>query len=79
VRDTVNFLQYASDPTQVERQGLGIWVVLFLSCSRHRVHVEEGILEGRPLTYRAQAFARFRGRALSVEAPCHDDAVLGAG
>ena len=30
VRDTVNFLQYASDPTQVERQGLGIWVVLFL-------------------------------------------------
>jgi ubiquinol-cytochrome c reductase cytochrome c1 subunit len=29
-RDTVNFLQYASDPTQVERQGLGIWVVLFL-------------------------------------------------
>jgi ubiquinol-cytochrome c reductase cytochrome c1 subunit len=30
VRDTVNFLQYASDPTQVERQSLGIWVVLFL-------------------------------------------------
>jgi ubiquinol-cytochrome c reductase cytochrome c1 subunit len=30
VRDTVNFLQYASDPTQVVRQGLGIWVVLFL-------------------------------------------------
>jgi ubiquinol-cytochrome c reductase cytochrome c1 subunit len=30
VRDTVNFLQYVSDPTQVERQGLGIWVVLFL-------------------------------------------------
>ena len=30
VRDTVNFLDYASDPTQVERQGLGIWVVLFL-------------------------------------------------
>jgi ubiquinol-cytochrome c reductase cytochrome c1 subunit len=30
VRDTVNFLQYASDPTQLERQGLGIWVVLFL-------------------------------------------------
>ena len=30
VRDTVNFLQYASDPTQVERQGLGVWVVLFL-------------------------------------------------
>jgi ubiquinol-cytochrome c reductase cytochrome c1 subunit len=30
VRDTVNFLQYVSDPTQVERQGLGVWVVLFL-------------------------------------------------
>jgi ubiquinol-cytochrome c reductase cytochrome c1 subunit len=30
VRDTVNFLQYASDPAQVQRQGLGIWVVLFL-------------------------------------------------
>lgn len=30
VRDTVNFLQYVSDPTQVERQGMGIWVVLFL-------------------------------------------------
>jgi len=29
-RDTVNFLQYVGDPTQVERQGLGIWVVLFL-------------------------------------------------
>jgi ubiquinol-cytochrome c reductase cytochrome c1 subunit len=29
-RDTVNFLQYASDPTQVERQSIGIWVVLFL-------------------------------------------------
>jgi ubiquinol-cytochrome c reductase cytochrome c1 subunit len=30
VRDTVNFLEYAGDPTQVERQSLGIWVVLFL-------------------------------------------------
>ena len=30
VRDTVNFLQYASDPTQLERQSLGLWVVLFL-------------------------------------------------
>ncbi len=29
-RDTVNFLQYVSDPSQLERQGLGIWVVLFL-------------------------------------------------
>ena len=29
-RDTVNFLQYVSDPTQLERQSLGIWVVLFL-------------------------------------------------
>jgi ubiquinol-cytochrome c reductase cytochrome c1 subunit len=30
VRDTVNFLDYVGDPTQVERTGLGIWVVLFL-------------------------------------------------
>jgi ubiquinol-cytochrome c reductase cytochrome c1 subunit len=30
VRDTVNFLDYAGDPTQVERQSLGVWVVLFL-------------------------------------------------
>jgi ubiquinol-cytochrome c reductase cytochrome c1 subunit len=30
VRDTVNFLQYVSDPSQLERQGLGLWVVLFL-------------------------------------------------
>ena len=30
VRDTVNFLQYAGEPTQVEREGMGIWVVLFL-------------------------------------------------
>jgi ubiquinol-cytochrome c reductase cytochrome c1 subunit len=30
VRDTVNFLQYVGDPSQVERQAMGIWVVLFL-------------------------------------------------
>jgi ubiquinol-cytochrome c reductase cytochrome c1 subunit len=30
VRDTVNFLQYASDPTQLERESIGLWVVLFL-------------------------------------------------
>jgi len=30
VRDTVNFLDYASEPTQVTRRSLGIWVVLFL-------------------------------------------------
>ena len=29
-RDTVNFLQYVGDPTQLERESLGIWVVLFL-------------------------------------------------
>jgi ubiquinol-cytochrome c reductase cytochrome c1 subunit len=29
-RDIVNFLQYVSDPSQVERQSMGIWVVLFL-------------------------------------------------
>jgi len=30
VRDTVNFLDYASDPSQVQRRAIGIWVVLFL-------------------------------------------------
>ncbi|MEO8309158.1 MAG: cytochrome c1 [Pseudomonadota bacterium] len=30
VRDTVNFLDYAGDPSQVRRRGIGIWVVLFL-------------------------------------------------
>jgi len=30
VRDTVNFLDYASEPAQVERRSMGIWVVLYL-------------------------------------------------
>jgi ubiquinol-cytochrome c reductase cytochrome c1 subunit len=30
VRDIVNFLDYASDPSQVQRRAIGIWVVLFL-------------------------------------------------
>src|SRR5262249_53986192 len=30
VRDTVNFLDYVSDPTQTQRHSLGLWVVLFL-------------------------------------------------
>ena len=30
VRDTVNFLDYAGDPSQAARHGLGVWVVLFL-------------------------------------------------
>jgi ubiquinol-cytochrome c reductase cytochrome c1 subunit len=30
VRDTVNFLDYAGDPSQVQRRDIGIWVVLFL-------------------------------------------------
>lgn len=30
VRDTVNFLSYASEPTQTLRRTLGVWVVLFL-------------------------------------------------
>ncbi|MDN3716348.1 cytochrome c1 [Vibrio breoganii] len=30
VRDLVNFLEYAGDPVQVERESLGIWVLLFL-------------------------------------------------
>ena len=30
VRDTVNFLDYVSEPTQASRRALGVWVVLFL-------------------------------------------------
>ncbi|HYL02090.1 MAG TPA: cytochrome c1 [Steroidobacteraceae bacterium] len=30
VRDTVNFLDYVSEPTQLERRQFGVWVVLFL-------------------------------------------------
>jgi ubiquinol-cytochrome c reductase cytochrome c1 subunit len=30
VHDTVNFLDYVGEPTQVERRALGVWVVLFL-------------------------------------------------
>jgi ubiquinol-cytochrome c reductase cytochrome c1 subunit len=30
VRDTVNFLDYASEPEQAHRRALGVWVVLFL-------------------------------------------------
>lgn len=30
VRDTVNFLDYVGEPSQLSRQGLGVWVVLFL-------------------------------------------------
>jgi ubiquinol-cytochrome c reductase cytochrome c1 subunit len=30
VRDTVNFLDYAGDPTQVARRSIGVWAVLFL-------------------------------------------------
>lgn len=30
VRDIVNFLDYASDPSQVQRRSMGVWVVLFL-------------------------------------------------
>jgi ubiquinol-cytochrome c reductase cytochrome c1 subunit len=30
VRDTVNFLDYVSEPTQSARRALGVWVVLFL-------------------------------------------------
>ncbi|HEY8509559.1 MAG TPA: cytochrome c1, partial [Steroidobacteraceae bacterium] len=30
VRDTVNFLDYASEPSQTARRALGVWVVLFL-------------------------------------------------
>lgn len=30
LRDTVNFLDYAGEPAQVDRRSIGIWVVLFL-------------------------------------------------
>jgi ubiquinol-cytochrome c reductase cytochrome c1 subunit len=30
VRDTVNFLDYVGDPSQVQRRSMGLWVVLFL-------------------------------------------------
>lgn len=30
VRDTVNFLDYVGEPTQLKRRALGVWVVLFL-------------------------------------------------
>ena len=30
VRDTVNFLDYAGDPSQVARRSIGVWAVLFL-------------------------------------------------
>ena len=30
LRDTVNFLDYAGEPAQVDRRNMGIWVVLFL-------------------------------------------------
>lgn len=30
VRDTVNFLDYVGEPTQMQRHALGVWVVLFL-------------------------------------------------
>jgi ubiquinol-cytochrome c reductase cytochrome c1 subunit len=30
VRDTVNFLDYVGDPSQVQRRNIGLWVVLFL-------------------------------------------------
>lgn len=30
VRDTVNFLEYVSEPTKAQRQSLGVWVILYL-------------------------------------------------
>jgi ubiquinol-cytochrome c reductase cytochrome c1 subunit len=30
VRDTVNFLDYASEPIRAKRESMGLWVVLFL-------------------------------------------------
>ena len=39
VRDTVNFLDYASEPTQVKRRSLGVWVVLFLIAFTWMAHL----------------------------------------
>jgi ubiquinol-cytochrome c reductase cytochrome c1 subunit len=30
VRDTVNFLDYMSEPVQLQRRAIGIWVLMFL-------------------------------------------------
>jgi ubiquinol-cytochrome c reductase cytochrome c1 subunit len=30
VRDTVNVLDYAGEPAQLQRRNMGLWVVLFL-------------------------------------------------
>ena len=30
VRDTVNFLDYAGEPAQIDRRSIGVWAVLFL-------------------------------------------------
>ena len=31
VRDTVNFLDYMSEPVQLKRRAIGIWVLMFLA------------------------------------------------
>ena len=31
VRDTVNFLDYMSEPAQLRRKAIGVWVLMFLS------------------------------------------------
>ena len=51
VRDTVNFLDYVGEPTQVERQrARHLGRVVPAHVHGHRVHAEEGILERRPLS-----------------------------
>ena len=31
VRDTVNFLDYMSEPAQLKRKAIGVWVLMFLA------------------------------------------------
>ena len=51
MRDTVNFLDYVSEPIRAKRESLGLWVVLFLLVfTGIRLGAQEGNLEGRALS-----------------------------
>ena len=43
VRDTVNFLDYAGEPAQLNRLSIGVWVVLFLLHFLVDVHFGKGM------------------------------------
>jgi hypothetical protein len=78
VRDTVNFLHTPAIPRSCSARPRHLGDPVPSHVHGHRVHAEEGILEGRPLNGYFRAGPRFPGRDVSVEPPCHDDAVLGA-